>query len=115
MSEKKQSGQKPVTQKPVTLADYIPDEPVITPAAKKAARDSLSKADRARLEALERAVRETEADAVHASQKTRGRKTRGKKAKSRANQRRDSDPRKMNKLVFWAIVIMLIVGFALSD
>ena len=100
--------------KPVTLADYIPEEPVITPAAKKAARDSLSKADRARLEALERAVRETEADAVRQSESGKtGRKR--KKGRSRANQRRQGQARKKNNLVLWAIILMLIVGFALRD
>ncbi|MEL6686743.1 MAG: hypothetical protein AAFP97_03885 [Pseudomonadota bacterium] len=105
MSDKKTSEEKPVT-----LADYIPDEPLITPAAKKAARESLSAADRARLEALERAVRETEPDAVHQSKKKRG-----KSKKSRANQPRQHDARKKNNLVFWAIVVMLIVGFAMMD
>lgn len=103
MSDKKKNN-KPS----ITLEDYISSEPDPAPSRKKAARDSLSDADRKRLEALERAVRETEPDAVRGKRKKR-------KGTSRANQRRDSDTTKMNKLVFWAIVIMLIVGFASLD
>ena len=104
MTEKKNSPKKPVT-----LEDYISEEPVITPAAKKAARDSLSPDDRARLEALERAVRETEPEAVHRSTNKRSR------TGSRANQPRKGKPGKKGKLVFWLIVILLVVGFAALD
>lgn len=100
MTEKKSPPKKPVT-----LEDYISDEPVISPEAKKAARDSLSSDDRARLEALERAVRDTEPDAVHRSKKNR----------SRANQRRKAPPKKKGKLVFWIVVALLIVVFANLD
>ena len=104
MSDKKNSPQKPVT-----LEDYISEEPVVSPEAKRAARASLSADDRARLEALERAVRETEPEAVRTS------KTKRSRSSSRANQRRQGHPKKKGKLVFWLIVILLIVGFASLD
>ena len=104
MSDKKSSPQKPVT-----LEDYISEEPVASSEAKRAARASLSADDRARLEALERAVRETEPEAVRTS------KTKRSRSRSRANQRRQGHPKKKGKLVFWIIIALLIVVFANLD
>ncbi|MGB6319547.1 MAG: DUF3040 domain-containing protein [Litorimonas sp.] len=89
--------------KPVTLADYIPPA---TKESRKAARDALSREDRERLEALERAVRETEPDAVARSKGKRRKKRRA----SRANAPRKSKVG-ANGLVVWAVLFMLLVAF----
>jgi hypothetical protein len=108
------SDERDTEKKPVTLADYIP------PAthAKKPKRRGPSDADRKRLAELERAVRETEPDAVHRSSEKRGKtkhkgrlaESKGWKRPNRANQPRHSKVGK-NGLVVWAILFMILVAF----
>ena len=98
-----------------TLADFIPDEPKHKPS--KSARRKPTRAETERLEALERAVRETEPEAV-----------RRRKKKSPDRSGRDLEDYYANKgwkakkrkkggkgqFVFWAIAIMFVVAFPLD-
>ncbi|WP_298919038.1 DUF3040 domain-containing protein [uncultured Algimonas sp.] len=91
-------------KKPVTLADYIPPEPKAEPS-----RREPSARDRERLAQIERAVRETEPEAVRRSDGS-GRR----RGPSRANRPRKSRKTGSGRLVFWAIVIMLVVAFVID-
>jgi hypothetical protein len=104
------SDDNPEKDKPVTLADYIPPAAPITPERRKAARDSLSSEDRARLEELERAVRDTEPDAIGRSRKGRA----SKRKKSRANETRKIKNSKMRTFVFFVLVVLFFIVFVLD-
>lgn len=90
-------------EKPVTLADYIPPTPKPDPRHRKT-----TNRDRRRLEEIERAVRETQPDAVRNSKRKR---KSGNKPRRPDNSRRKGGT---GKLIFWAIVIMLVVAFVLD-
>lgn len=102
------------SEKPRTLADYIPPAP---PEERKARREALSKADRERLEALERAVRDTEPDAVRRSRKSkRGPKSKREREHSEWAEnkgwksKRQSRGHNAGKFFFWAILIMIALA-----
>lgn len=93
------------SDKPRTLADFIPPEPE---PARKPSRRQTSQADRERLEALERAVRETEPEAVRRSRKTKRQSEHQEWAdnkgwKTKRRRRKGGS----GKFVFWAVVIMI--------
>ena len=97
-----------------TLADYIPPEPKTQP---RSSRREPTRAEVDRLEALERAVRDTDPDAPR----------KGRRSK-RDRSERDLDDYYANKgwkkkgkrgsgkgsFIFWALVILFVVAFVLD-
>lgn len=98
--------------KPVTLADYIPPASVPDRAER---RKALTKGDRERLDALERAVRETEPDAVRRSRKTQRERDHSEWAENKGwKSKRKSRGSNVGKFVIWAILIMIALAIFLD-
>ena len=91
---------------PVTLEDYIPPAPKAEPR-----RREPSARDKKRLAEIERAVRETEPDAIH---RRRAKARRARKTGYKASKPRQHRKPSKGRLVFWAIAIMFIVAFVLD-
>lgn len=105
----------PDKNKSRTLADFIPDEP--EPERSRPRRRKPTSVEAEKLEALERAVRETEPDAV----RRRARKSRDRsggdlkdyydnKGWKTKNRKRGGKGR----FIFWAVVILFVVAFVLD-